>query len=149
MPFVVTGFEPYDLIQGITMAVRQLKQGEYKVENQYKRAVKRDGNNEALDLLEETFDICDRYWRGIGNIARSGYQLKDKYALYDAEKKFGIPENTKETADPCIAADILTGRKKPEECPSFGNNCTPEHPLGPMMVSSEGSCAACYRYGLE
>ena len=128
------------------MAVRQLEAGESKVENQYKRIVKEKGNREAINIIEEVFEIADREWRGIGNIPLSGYELKDKYKAFDANLKFNIDiERALENKD-CIAGEVLKGKKKPHQCSQFGKGCTPSTPLGAPMVSSEGACAAYYHF---
>jgi hydrogenase expression/formation protein HypD len=146
VPIVVTGFEPVDLVEGILMAVKQLEANRYDVENAYSRAVTREGNKPAQDLINTVFVECDRKWRGIGMIPLSGWRLRDEYADFDAEKRFAVENiNTKESPL-CISGLVLQGRKKPNECPAFGKECTPEHPLGATMVSSEGTCAAYYRY---
>lgn len=146
IPIVITGFEPLDLVQGIYMAVKQLEDGVHKVENQYTRAVKEEGNSAALDVIHTVFEVADREWRGIGEIPNSGYKLSSQFANFDAELKFGIrkihtPENPN-----CIAGFILKGIKKPHECSQFGKVCTPSNPLGAPMVSSEGACAAYYHF---
>jgi hydrogenase expression/formation protein HypD len=147
VPIVVTGFEPVDILQGVYMTVKQLEEGREEVENQYARSVRREGNVPAQRLLAEVFDVTDRKWRGIGEIPRSGYRLKDEYAEYDAEKIFDVGGITAEESPLCIAGLVLQGLKKPHECAAFGTQCTPERPLGAPMVSSEGACAAYYHYG--
>ncbi len=146
-PVVVTGFEPVDLLQGILMAVRQLENGTYKVENQYARAVWRHGNAEARALLEEVFAISDRVWRGIGPVPLSGLELNNQYRLYNARVKFNMHLAPVSENKECISGDIMKGFKKPLQCPHFGTRCKPAHPLGAPMVSSEGACAAYYQYG--
>ncbi|MBI5883113.1 MAG: hydrogenase formation protein HypD [Elusimicrobia bacterium] len=146
VPIVVTGFEPLDILQGILMAVRQLSEGRAAVENQYSRSVRRDGNGPARALVSEVFEIVDRKWRGIGNIPRSGLGLAGPYRDFDAEKRFGVAGHSVEESGECVSGLILQGLKKPPECPAFGTRCTPEHPLGATMVSSEGACAAYHRY---
>ncbi len=147
IPIVVTGFEPVDLLQGVTMTVKALEEGRWGVENQYSRSVTREGNRPAQALLGKVFGPCDRPWRGIGEIPASGYRLRPEFAAFDAEQKFDVGEiEARESAD-CIAGEILTGLKKPHECAAFGNRCTPDHPLGAPMVSTEGACAAYYQYG--
>jgi hydrogenase expression/formation protein HypD len=146
MPIVVTGFEPVDLLQGILMCVQQLEKGEYKLENQYSRVVKSEGNLRARNAIEKVFKIEDREWRGIGNIQQSGYELREKYQAHNANLKFNIKiEKVNECKD-CIAGLVLKGIKKPHQCSQFGTNCTPETPLGAPMVSSEGACAAYYHF---
>ncbi len=149
VPIVVTGFEPTDLLHGILMCVRQLEQGRNAVENQYSRTVSRLGNRPAQEIMREIYEISDRNWRGIGSIPLSGLRLRQKYARFDAELKFSIRcELASETHD-CMSGKILQGLAKPTDCPAFGNQCTPESPLGATMVSSEGACAAYYRYRLK
>lgn len=146
IPLVVTGFEPVDLAQGILMVVRQLEKGEYKLENQYSRIVRPEGNAEARKVLEQVFEVSDREWRGIGNIPMSGYELRPEFSAFDANKKFQVNiEKVPESAE-CIAGLVLKGIKKPQECPQFGKKCTPQSPLGAPMVSSEGACAAYYHF---
>jgi hydrogenase expression/formation protein HypD len=145
-PIVVTGFEPVDLLQGILMTVRQLEAGIYKVENQYTRAVQREGNKLAKETIEEVFTTGDRIWRGIGNIPQSGYEVNEAYRNFNARIKFNINIEPAEENKECISGDIMKGLKKPYQCPNFGSKCKPEHPLGAPMVSSEGACAAYYHY---
>lgn len=145
-PIVVTGFEPVDLLQGILMAVQQLENNEYKVENQYARSVQREGNRLAQNTISEVFAISDRVWRGIGNIPQSGYEVNERYKNFNARVKFNIDLPLAEENKECISGDIMKGLKKPMQCPNFGTSCTPEHPLGAPMVSSEGACAAYYHY---
>jgi hydrogenase expression/formation protein HypD len=146
VPIVVTGFEPVDLVEGILKTVKQLEANRHEVENAYGRAVTLEGNKPAQDLINKVFVECDRKWRGIGMIPMSGWRLRDEYAEFDAEQRFAVGNiNTKESPL-CISGLVLQGRKKPNECPAFGKECTPEHPLGATMVSSEGACAAYYRY---
>ena len=146
VPIVVTGFEPLDILQGIFLAVCQLEEGRYQVENQYSRAVTREGNIPAKKLIEDIFEINTRKWRGIGEIPGSGLGLKSTYKDFDAEQRFGLADKRVEESAECVSGLILRGIKKPFECPAFGVRCTPEHPLGATMVSSEGACAAYYRY---
>jgi hydrogenase expression/formation protein HypD len=146
VPVVVTGFEPVDILQGVDMCVAQLEEGRAEVENAYGRAVRREGNTKAQDLIREVFHVVPRKWRGIGEIARSGLGLRDDYIEHDAERRFGVTETSVEEPSECISGSILQGVKKPIDCPAFGARCTPEHPLGATMVSSEGACAAYYRY---
>ncbi len=147
VPIVVTGFEPVDLLKGVAMTVRQLEAGRHEVENGYARVVTEAGNRPAQDLIQQVFEPCDRKWRGIGVIPDSGWRLRAEFADFDAEQRFDVGAiNTKESPL-CISGLVLQGRRKPDECPAFGQACTPEHPLGATMVSSEGACAAYYRYG--
>ncbi len=147
VPIVVTGFEPVDLLEGILMTVKQLESGRAEVENQYARAVSARGNSASLRLLEEVFEVCDRKWRGIGNIAASGFALRAEYRAFDAELIFSVDQITTVEPAVCISGEILRGIKKPKDCPAFGKSCTPESPLGATMVSSEGACAAYHSYG--
>ncbi|MBI5710918.1 MAG: hydrogenase formation protein HypD [Candidatus Eisenbacteria bacterium] len=146
VPIVVTGFEPLDLLQGVWMTVRALEAGRVGVENQYARAVTRDGNLPAQELMARVFEPCDRAWRGIGVIPRSGFRLRAAYARFDAERRFDVGDIRATESPLCIAGQILQGLKKPQECPAFGARCTPEHPLGAPMVSAEGACAAYFQY---
>ena len=147
VPIVVTGFEPLDLLQGIYMTIQALEAGRWGVENQYTRLVTRAGNLPAQRLLSQVFEVCDRGWRGIGTIPLSGYRLRPEFAAFDAEQRFGVEDVHAEESPLCIAGQILRGVKKPHQCSVFGLQCTPEHPLGAPMVSSEGACAAYYSYG--
>lgn len=147
-PIVASGFEPLDVLQSVYMAVKQIVEGRSEVENQYGRAVERDGNRKALEAIFEVFEPRDYFeWRGLGSIAHSGMKLKPKYAAFDAELKFSVPGLR--VADPkaCQCGEILKGVKKPWECKVFGTACTPETPIGSCMVSSEGACAAYYNFG--
>jgi hydrogenase expression/formation protein HypD len=146
VPIVITGFEPLDILQGVHMCVAQLEQGRAEVENAYTRAVRREGNEKARELIAEVFQVVRRKWRGIGEIPQSGLGLREKYESFDAERRFGVAGDTLEEPTVCISGLILQGVKKPRECPAFGTRCTPDHPLGATMVSSEGACAAYYRY---
>ncbi len=146
VPIVVTGFEPLDLVDGILAVVRQLEQGRAEVENAYARVVTRDGNRSAQDVIRRVFVPCDRRWRGIGTIPMSGWCLRPEFRDFDAEQRFSLQAMRAEESPRCIAGLILQGRRKPTDCAAFGTECTPEHPLGATMVSSEGACAAYYRY---
>ena len=146
VPIVVTGFEPLDILQGIYQTVLQLESGTAEVQNQYSRVVTKEGNIAAKKILAEVFETADRKWRGLGTILNSGYKLSKKYADFDAEKIFRLEDLEVEESALCIAGQILQGIKKPFECSAFGNLCTPEHPLGAPMVSSEGACAAYFHY---
>ncbi|NJP04429.1 MAG: hydrogenase formation protein HypD [Chloroflexaceae bacterium] len=147
VPIVVTGFEPLDLLQGIYMTLRALEEGRHGVENQYSRSVSRDGNTHAQRLIQQVFTPCDRAWRGIGVIPQSGYRLSEMYTMFDAEQRFAVGDIVTQESPDCIAGQIMQGLKKPHDCQAFGGRCTPEHPLGAPMVSSEGACAAYYQYG--
>ncbi|MFT3772169.1 MAG: hydrogenase formation protein HypD [Minicystis sp.] len=146
VPIVVTGFEPLDLLQGIHMCVQQLEEGRAEVENQYARSVRDGGNEGALRLIREVFEVVPRAWRGIGSIARSGLALRPEYAAWDAERKFDVAGIGGRESPECRSGLVLQGRLKPPDCPAFGTRCTPETPLGATMVSAEGACAAYYRY---
>jgi hydrogenase expression/formation protein HypD len=146
VPIVVTGFEPLDILEGMLLAVRQLEEGRHEVENQYVRSVRRDGTPPAQDLIRRIFRLGDRQWRGIGSIPMSGLTLREEYADFDAEIRFGLEAITVQEPAECRAGDVLRGNLKPLQCPAFGTRCTPEHPLGAPMVSSEGACAAYYNY---
>jgi hydrogenase expression/formation protein HypD len=146
IPCVIAGFEPVDILQGVFMLVKQIKSGKAKVENQYKRVAKNRGNKKAMALMREVFAIKDSEWRGIGVIKNSGLYLNKQYSGFDAEASFVLPK-LKTRPDPgCICGSVLKGIKTPIECRLFGNKCTPENPQGACMVSSEGACAAYYRY---
>ncbi len=145
-PIVVGGFEPVDLLEAILMLVRQLEQGRCEVENQYARSVKRLGNAAAQKVVAEVFEVADRPWRGIGTIPRSGLRIRQEYVPWDAERVYEVEDIGGPEPEGCISAEVLQGRKKPEECAEFGRGCTPAHPLGAPMVSSEGACAAFYLY---
>ena len=144
VPIVVTGFEPADILEGMLMAVRQLESGRHVVENQYVRTVRREGTVLARERVEAVFELADRKWRGIGEIPMSGLRLRDEFAAFDAERKFELGGIVVNEPAECRAGDVLTGRLKPPGCAAFGNRCTPGHPLGALMVSSEGACAAYY-----
>jgi hydrogenase expression/formation protein HypD len=145
-PIVVTGFEPVDILQGIQMAVQQLERGSAEVENQYARVVRREGNPAARKTVEQVFEVIDRQWRGIGTIPMSGYGLRPAFKRFDADERFAVQHIAPHEPEICIAGSILQGLRKPHECTAFGSQCTPEHPLGAPMVSSEGACAAYFRY---
>jgi hydrogenase expression/formation protein HypD len=147
IPLVVTGFEPLDLLDGIRRAVIQLEAGKHEVENAYERIVNFDGNPAAQKLLAEVFEVTDRAWRGIGVIPKSGWRLSEPYRAFDAEERFHISGIHTAESPLCRAGDVLRGAIKPAECSAFGKECTPRHPLGATMVSSEGACAAYYNYG--
>ncbi len=146
VPIIVTGFEPIDILQGIFLAVKQLEGNLCFVENQYRRAVRREGNKAAIELIHTVFEVCDRKWRGIGEIPLSGYKLRSEFADYDAEAVFDVRGVEARESSECMAGTVLQGLKKPYECPAFGLKCIPEHPLGAPMVSSEGACSAYFRY---
>jgi hydrogenase expression/formation protein HypD len=147
VPIVVTGFEPIDILGGILACVRQLEEGRAAVDNQYARTVVHDGNAAAMALVFEVFEVCDKTWRGIGPIPRSGYRLRDAYREHDASHVFAVDRIATRESDVCISGRILRGLAKPCDCPAFGRACTPESPLGATMVSAEGACAAYHQYG--
>ena len=146
VPIVVTGFEPVDMLAGILSLVRQLERGEASVENGYGRSVPDAGNPQAQRMLEEVFEVCDRKWRGVGAIPKSGYRLRWEYRAHDAEQRFDVGAIEAHEPAECISGQVLRGVKKPHECPAFATRCTPERPLGATMVSSEGACAAYHAY---
>ncbi len=147
IPIIVTGFEPLDLLQGIYLAVTALEQGRAGVENQYARSVTREGNVKAQQVISQVFQVCDRAWRGIGVIPQSGLELRSEFSSYDAARRFGVEHLVAEESSLCRAGDVLRGVLRPPDCPAFGTSCNPENPLGAPMVSSEGACAAYFRYG--
>jgi hydrogenase expression/formation protein HypD len=147
VPIVITGFEPVDLLEGVLMAVKQLEEGRAQVENQYVRAVTREGNQAAQKLVSSVFEVCERKWRGVGPIAHSGYRLREEFQHFDAEGRFEVGAIDTQEPAVCISGEVLRGIRKPHDCPAFGKDCTPAHPLGATMVSSEGACAAYYLYG--
>ena len=146
VPIVVTGFEPLDILQGIYLCVKQLEAGRAEVENQYTRSVHHQGNEMAQHLMQEVFAIVPRQWRGLGEISQSGLALRESYREFDAEQRFNVHRTPIVESAECISGLILQGINKPPECAAFGTWCTPEHPLGAPMVSSEGACAAYHRY---
>jgi hydrogenase expression/formation protein HypD len=147
VPVVVTGFEPLDILEGVLMVIEQLELGRAEVENQYSRILERGGNRPAQELIAKVFEVTDRKWRGVGTIPQSGFRLREEFRDLDAELRFSV--TAIDTMEPavCIAGQILQGIKKPHDCPAFGTECTPQHPLGATMVSAEGACAAYYAYG--
>jgi len=145
-PIIITGFEPVDILEGILRCVQQLEAGRAEVENAYSRAVKAEGNVHARRLVEQVFAVTDRDWRGLGVIPRSGLAVKPAYVAYDANHRFTLSRTIGGEGTECISGEIMRGVKKPHQCPAFGTRCTPEHPLGAPMVSSEGACAAYHRY---
>jgi hydrogenase expression/formation protein HypD len=146
-PCVIMGFEDADIIKGIKRLVEQIKNGESKVEIEYKRAVSKRGNIKANRVLNEVFEPADADWRGIGRIKKSGLKFRKKYSSFDAEKKFKVKVPESRTPKGCVCGEVLQGIKSPKDCKLFGKKCTPMKPVGPCMVSSEGTCAAYYKYG--
>jgi hydrogenase expression/formation protein HypD len=147
VPIVITGFEPLDLLEGVYRTLLQLEGGRAEVENAYGRAVRAGGNPASQRLIEDVFEVCDRKWRGVGLIPKSGYKLRYEYRMHDAERRFEVDDIETQESSLCISGQILKGQKKPHDCPAFGKACTPQTPLGATMVSSEGACAAYYAYG--
>jgi len=146
VPIVVTGFEPVDLLQGILLTIKQLESSRFKVENAYPRAVTREGNRAAQEMIAQVFEPVDRQWRGIGIIPLSGLGLRPRYSSFNALSRFSLAQNAASESPRCIAGQVLRGIARPHDCPAFGRECTPASPLGAPMVSSEGACAAYYRY---
>jgi len=147
VPIGVTGFEPVDILQGILQTVLGLEKHSHLVENAYSRVVSLDGNQPAQKIIRQVFEDCDQKWRGIGMIPMSGWKLKPEYSQYDAEERYQLQAISPQESPLCVSGKILQGLKKPLDCQVFGIQCTPEHPLGATMVSSEGACAAYYQYG--
>ncbi len=148
VPIVVTGFEPVDILQGVYLCIQQLESGRAEVENQYRRSVRQQGNTTAQQVIQQVFQVVPQTWRGLGEIPQSGLGLRPEYAQFDALQKgiLTVPVQPATNATECISGLILQGLRKPETCPAFGTRCTPDHPLGAPMVSSEGACAAYYHY---
>lgn len=147
IPSVIVGFEPIDILEGIEMLVRQITGKEKcEVRNQYTRVVRREGNEKALSLIDKVFEVKDSSWRGLGLLPKSGLSIKKAYSKFDAEKKIKVKVETTRTHPKCICGKVLCGTKKPADCTLFGKTCTPENPIGPCMVSSEGTCAAYYKF---
>ena len=149
VPCVISGFEPVDILQSVLMLVRQVKESRAEVENEYRRAVALNGNLAAQQAMATAFETCDADWRGIGTIPCSGLAIRQEYAQCDARARFGLAAESHESQEPegCLCGEILRGRSRPPDCPFFASSCTPSEPVGPCMVSSEGTCAAWYRYG--
>jgi hydrogenase expression/formation protein HypD len=146
VPFVITGFEPADILKGILELVRQLEAGSSEVKNEYRRVVSKEGNLEAMKMIFDVFEVADQEWRGIGIIPSSGLKLKKEYSEFDAEEQFNLEDVTVIESNVCIAGKILQGICRPTDCIAFGKECIPEHPLGAPMVSLEGACSAYHRY---
>ena len=149
LPCVVAGFEPLDILLGILILLRQKKTGLSRVENEYARVAKREGNRKAIDLVYRVFEICDAAWRGIGILPHTGLRIAHPFSSFDAQKKFGVGEFGAEEQSPCRCGDVLKGKITPRDCPLFGKTCTPADPVGPCMVSSEGTCSAYFKYGVS
>jgi hydrogenase expression/formation protein HypD len=148
-PIVITGFEPLDLVQGVFKAVQQLESKKCLVENAYSRVVTRAGNATAQKIIDQVYEPCDMTWRGIGHIPMSGWKLRSSFHQFDASIRFELQSIRSHESEVCMAGLILQGLKKPVDCPAFGRECSPSNPLGATMVSSEGTCAAYYRYARE
>ena len=146
IPIIVTGFEPFDILEGILLTAKQILSNEYNTVNQYKRVVTEDGNLKAQETIYSVFEVCDRNWRGLGEIKNSGFRIRDEFNHFDAEKAFEIITVTSNEDERCIAGEILQGLKKPNDCKLFSKDCTPTKPVGAPMVSSEGACAAYFNY---
>ncbi|MCU0451949.1 MAG: hydrogenase formation protein HypD [Bernardetiaceae bacterium] len=146
VPVVVTGFEPADLLHGILLTLKQLENGECRLDNQYTRVVKPEGNPQARQVIDQVFEVVDREWRGVGVIPQSGWDVRPELAAFNANLKFEVPQQRAAECPDCIAGQVLKGIKKPHQCSQFGTRCTPLNPLGAPMVSSEGACAAYYHY---
>lgn len=148
IPGVVAGFEPKEILDAIKMLLTQIKNGDAKIENAYERLVSKEGNQIAMQTMTEVFEVEDSLWRGLGNIPNSGLKIKEKFAEHDAAKKFNIEIKDVKGSALCRCEDIICGKASPKDCPAFGTLCTPTDPEGPCMVSSEGACAAAYKYQL-
>jgi hydrogenase expression/formation protein HypD len=146
VPIVITGFEPVDILQGLTLCIKQLEEHRFQVENQYSRVVKGQGNQPAQQLMQKVFKVVDRNWRGLGEIPASGLALTEQYESWNAEFRFEVTGINPSEPTNCRSGEVLQGLIKPSQCPEFGKQCTPEQPLGATMVSSEGACAAYFRY---
>jgi hydrogenase expression/formation protein HypD len=149
IPSVVGGFEPGDILQALLMLVNRIKSDEPDVDNQYSRAVKPEGNQRALEVMHRVFEPRDALWRGLGTIPSSGLGLREEYADMDAERRFSLSRTGGEDPPGCRCGEVLQGAIRPGDCPLFGRSCTPSSPVGPCMVSSEGSCAASYHYDID
>lgn len=149
LPCVISGFEPKDILESILMLLKQIKEKKSRVEIQYKRVVRPEGNPWAKEVLERVFEVEDAKWRGLGLIPRSGLRIKEEFEEFDAKKKFSFPPSPKEKRKGCLCGEVLKGKIDPPSCPQFGKGCTPERPLGPCMVSFEGTCSAWYKWGDE
>lgn len=143
---VIAGFEPLDVLEAVNMLINQIRDGKPDVQIQYSRVTTIDGNPAALDIMNSVFDICDTEWRGLGIIPESGLKIKELYQQYDADLKFNVEVEPTQEENGCICGDVMQGISSPTDCPLFGSVCTPEDPVGACMVSSEGSCAASYKY---
>jgi hydrogenase expression/formation protein HypD len=144
---VVSGFEPLDILLCVDMLVSQIENSQPRIENAYRRGVSPEGNRLAIELMDTIFEVCPANWRGIGPVPASGLKLRDAYRRFDAEQRFDIDPGPSREPEGCICGSILRGVSTPRECRLFGKVCTPENPVGPCMVSSEGSCATYYHYG--
>jgi hydrogenase expression/formation protein HypD len=147
VPMAVAGFEPLDILQGISMLVDQIRDGRARVDNAYSRGVLPQGNPTARAIMNRVFKVCDAEWRGIGIIPESGMSIRDDYAAFDASRAFRIDVTPGQEPSGCRCGDVLRGIISPLQCPLFQGTCTPESPIGPCMVSTEGTCAAYYQFG--
>jgi hydrogenase expression/formation protein HypD len=147
LPGVITAFEPLEILEGVYMLLRQREEGRTSIEIQYSRAVKEEGNQHALAILNAVFEPVDSRWRGLGVIPKSGLMLREEFSAMDAARAFDIPYAEVEDPPGCLCGEVLQGIHRPPDCALFGTRCTPEEPVGPCMVSSEGSCAAYFKYG--
>ncbi|MCS7365707.1 MAG: hydrogenase formation protein HypD, partial [archaeon GB-1867-035] len=147
-PMVVAGFEPIDVLLGVAMLIKMINTGIFDVKNEYTRVVREEGNVKAIEVMYKVFEVCDAYWRGIGFVPNSGLKLRNEFEEYDATKRFDVKVDESYSMPPgCKCGEVLRGLLTPSECPLFGKACTPLNPVGPCMVSSEGSCAIVYKYG--
>jgi hydrogenase expression/formation protein HypD len=147
VPAVIAGFEPLDILAGVLTILDMIAEKKPSVKNAYPRVVRREGNVAAQKLIDETFEPCDALWRGIGTLPLSGLRLRSHFAHYDAALKYNLTIDADEMPTGCSCGEVLKGLRRPDACPLFGKSCTPDHPVGPCMVSSEGSCAAYFKYG--
>ncbi|MGB8657563.1 MAG: hydrogenase formation protein HypD [Candidatus Zixiibacteriota bacterium] len=147
IPCVIAGFEPLDVLQGILLLVQQIVEGKHLVQNQYRRVVAPEGNPKAMNLVSEVFDPLDSLWRGIGVILGSGLKIKEDYARFDAENQIEVEVEPSFEPQACLCGEVIQGKKQPTDCGLFARDCSPESPVGPCMVSSEGTCAVYYKYG--
>lgn len=148
IPSVITGFEPVDILAGILYLIQKIRKKDYTIHNAYRRLVPPEGNPKALQAMEEVFSVVPALWRGIGVIPGTGLAIREKYATYDAAKRYSLTVEPTEMPQGCSCGDVLRGRIPPNACPLFGKACIPDHPIGPCMVSFEGSCSAYYKYGM-
>ena len=146
MPGVIGGFEPEEILLAVYLLLKQISGGEAKIQNAYPRAVRPEGNPLAKKMLEQCFMLADARWRGLGEIPESGFALREEFSDFDAAKRFSLLPGKASVPNGCRCGDVITGKTRPKQCPLFGRLCVPEDPVGPCMVSSEGACAAAYKY---